>query len=121
MTLSSFLFISALAMCNADSNITSYDLINDQQRSEANPILAPVAKGDSRYLYWVPVEAGLTLSHDGLKKIDPVFADIESVVIIGAELNSISTWSGSKASLGLEMALSEVECLLTAQILNVQF
>ncbi len=131
MDLSSFVFISAMSLINADGNITSISLQNSPGVVESNPLAAPLAKGDTHYINTAVAISTCIFIHDELKDFDRRIGikdgqvgtrDVFTIGVTAFEYFTISTWvSSQKADIGWELGLSEAEFLVTSSIFNIQF
>ena len=130
MDLSSFVFISALSLVNADGNITSRTLQNTTGVYESNPLAAPLATGDTHYINNAAAITLCIFAHDGLKNLDKSLGlenslgtrDVFTMGLTAFEYFTISTWIPyQKADIGWELGLSETEFLITSTIFNIKF
>jgi hypothetical protein len=130
MDLSSFVFISAMSMINADGNITSISLQNTTGVSESNPLAAPLARGDTHYINSAAAISACIFAHDELKDLDRRLGlkdsvgtrDVFTIGVTAFEYFTISTWvKYQKADIGWELGLSETEFLITSSIFNIEF
>jgi hypothetical protein len=136
---SSFLFIFAMGLVNADSNITYIDLQQNPgpyiyngaevENSEGNPLAAPLADTPFHCLNTVAAIGISALAYDKLKKFDYQNGmkdfgtkDLLSIGIIGVEFQTISSWQGAgPAVISKEVLLSEAEFIITSSVLNIRF
>ena len=131
MDLSSLLFISSMALVNADGNITSINLTNNTSGVyEINPLARPLAAGDTHYINNAIGITACVIAHDELKNLDTSIGlkdtfgtrDIFSIGIGALECYTISTWTQyRKADIGWEIGLSEVEFLVTTSVFHIEF
>ena len=130
MDLSSFVFISALSLVNADGNITSLTLQQTTGIRESNFLAAPLAEGDTHYINNAAAIGACIFAHDELKDLDRRIGlenqfGTKDVFVIGLtafEYFTISTWTPyQKADVGWELGLSEAEFLITSTVFNIQF
>jgi hypothetical protein len=130
MDLSSFVFISALSLINADGNITSITLQNTTGVYESNPVAAPLATGDTHYINNAAAIGACIFAHDELKDLDRRIGlenqfgtkDVFTIGITVFEYFTISTWVPyQKADIGWELGLSEAEFLITSTVFNIKF
>jgi hypothetical protein len=128
---SSYVFISALGLLNADGNITSINLMNDTTGVyEANPFARPLATGANHYTNTAIAITLCIFTHDELKDFDRRIGlegdfgtkDVFAIGLGAFECFTISSWASyQKADIGWEVGLSEAEFLITSRVFHIEF